>query len=449
MSKTDLKDLTNIEEYDNYQKRLATEKYKNEGNIDIELNMGEEMNFAEKFVYTSKVDQLNNRASSNVTINKDGNDVLSIDYLKNEDLYGVKFEQIVNQYIVIENKNLKEFAKKLGIEDTSNIPDKIDLSNSEYNEIVNEEELKQIYDKYINIIIEQIPEESYSKVENGYSLTIDLKTLQNILNKVMNTLKEDEQVFNIINSLVTATNSTQKLSFEQYKEALKEVVEEISVEMTEENHDIINIVAYKQGKIYAKIAENITDERTSYVEIIIEKNKENVVLNLNGGDEDGEIINFSISKNVNTTENEEYDIEAIIKNNGEEIANINIQKARKGILTSNNIENNLIVSAVIPEENGEVTLEYNSNIMFDPNIEVEEFNESNHAVINEFSTEEINNLITNLSNKILEKTGLNITEALGATAVGLISASQQNLRKNFINRRSGSHFSYFNSQYKF
>lgn len=448
MSKTNLKDFTNIEEYDNYQKRLATEKYKNEGNIDIELNMGEEMNFAEKFVYTSKVDQLNNRASSNVTINKDGNDVLSIDYLKNEDLYGVKFEQIVNQYIVIENKNLKEFAKKLGIEDTSNIPDKIDLSNSEYNEIVNEEELKQIYDKYINIIIEQIPEESYSKVEDGYKLTIDLKTLQNILVKVMSTLKDDEQVFNLINSLVSTVDLSQKLSFEQYQEALEEIIKEISVEI-EENYDIINIVAYKQGKIYAKIAEDITDERTSYIEIIIEKNKENVVLNLNVGDEDGEIINFSISKNVNTTENEEYDIEAIIKNDGEEIVNINIQTMRKGNLTSNNIENNLIVSAVVPEENGEVTLEYNSNIVFDPNIEVEEFNESNHAVINEFSTEEINNLITNLSNKILEKTGLNITEALGATGVGLISASQQNLRKNFINRRSGSYFSYFDSQYKF
>ena len=197
-----------------------------------------------------------------------------------------------------------------------------------------------------------------------------------------------------------------------------------------------------------KMIEDINDERTSYVEIIIEKNKENIVLNLNVGDENGEIINFSISKNVNTTENEEYDIEAIIKNDGEEIVNVNIQKARKGILTSNNIENNLIVSAVVPEENGEVTLEYNSNIVFDTNIEVEEFNESNHAVINEFSTEEINNLITNLSNKISEKTGLNITEALGATAVGLISTSQQNLRKNFINRRSGSHFRYFDSQYE-
>ena len=273
MSKINLEDFINIEENDNYQKRLATEKYKNEGNIDIELNMGEELNFAEEFVYTSKVDQLNNRASSNITINKDENDLLSIDYLKNEDLYGARFEQIVNQYVVIENKNLKEFAKKLGIEDISNIPDKIDLSNSKYNEIVNEEELEQIYNKYINIITEQIPEESYSKVEDGYSLTIDLKTLQNILNKVMNTLKEDEQVFNIINSFVTAVEPAQELSFNQYKETLEGVIEEISEEITEENHDIISIVAYKQGKIYAKIAEDINDERTSYVEIIIEKNK--------------------------------------------------------------------------------------------------------------------------------------------------------------------------------
>lgn len=415
ISKIDLSAIIDTAQFTKYQERLKNEKYENKGSISIKANMGEEMNINESFNYTSQVDNAKKLADSNVTINKEGNDVLTINYLRNEDLYGLQFKDIVSQYIVVENNNLKEFAQKLGIQDVTNIPDKIDLSEYDYSEIINEEELKQIANKYINIIIEQIPKENYSKVEGGFKLTIDLKTIQNVLIKVISELKNDEQVFHLVNSIINTVDSLNQLGFDEYQEFFQEGIEELSDEI-EENFNIIEIVAYKQGKLYIKITTDLEDG--SYIEASISQDNGKIVLNLTAGDEYGESLNCNIIKNIDTVENDECKIEAILKEDEEEVGNINITIKRKGSLTSNQIHDSILVSIEAPIE---VDIQCENNKTFDSNIKIEEFTSSNHAVINEFDYTQISNLITNLTNIIAEKSGLSIIETLGGAGVGIIS----------------------------
>lgn len=433
ISQMDLSMIMDTTQSTKYQERLKTEKFKNEGSVSIGVNVGEEMNINESFNYTSQVDNANKLADSSVTISKEGNDLLTINYLRNEDLYGLQFKDIVSQYIVAENNNLKEFAQKLGIQDVTNVPDKIDLSEYEYDysAILNEEELKQIYDRYMNIIIEQIPKENYSKVEDGYKLTIDLKTIQNVLIKVINELKNDEQVYNLVNSIISTQDSSMKLDFEQYQEIFKQGIEELSDEI-EENFNIIEIVAYKEGKIYIRIATDVVDGGTGYIIASISKNEGKIVFSLTSGDEDGESFNCIINKNIDTTENDICEIELIAKEYGEEIGNVNIEITRDGNLESNNIKNSMLLNIIIPEEDLDINVEYSNNKTFDSAIEIEEFTSSNHAKINELDYIQISNLITNLNNIVTQKTGLNAIEFVGGAGVGIISTVTMDLPKTVM-----------------
>lgn len=430
ISQMDLSKITDTAEITKYQERLKSEKFKNEGSLSIGANIGEEININESFKYISQVDNANKLADSSVTINKEGNDLLTINYLRNEDLYGLQLEKIVSQYIAVKNDNLKEFAQKLGIQDVTEIPDKIDLDEITQNlnqeqislEDINLEEIKLIVNKYLDIIIESIPETSYSKVEGGYKLTIDLKTIQNVLIEVIKNLKDDEQVFNLVNSIISKVDSSMQLDFEEYQEDLQEGIDELSVEVGE-NFNIVEIIAYNEGKVYFKMGID-SEEGKSYIDGYIKQNDNKIVLELNKvtkASYQDEEMKININKNIDTTEKDLCEIEIIIKEDEEEIGNFSFEITREGNLESNNIANSILASFVLPEEELEISIDYNNNTTFDPSIEIEEITSSNLAVINDLDYTQISNLVTNLSNLVTQKTGVSPIELIGGAGIGVIS----------------------------
>ena len=436
ISQINITQITDTNFNSNYQTRLQNESYINGGTIDIKVQEDGALSFDESFSFNSKVDPVNGLASSIIDIKKDGQELLTVDYLRNKDLYGLKFEEIVSQYVVFENNNLKEFAAKFAVQDTSNIPDKIDLSEMLQNvnqEDINLEKLKSIGDKYVNLIIEEIknlPAERYSKIEDGYKLTIDIKNLQNIYLKLLNTVKNDEQIFNLINSIISTMDFTQAITFEEYGQAFEELIEEISgensaviEEITYQN--VIDVIAYKDGKIYVKMGIDMEDAK-SYIDVTVAKNGGEINFKLNKVTKtyyQDEEMSITINKNINSIENDECKIQMIMKEEQEEIVNANILITRNGKLDSSNIKNSLIATIIAPEQNLEISMEYNNDKTFDSNLEIEEFNNGNHVIINKLDYTQIENLMTNLGNLILEKTGLGIGEIVGTLGIGLITTN--------------------------
>lgn len=423
-----------------YQERIKTEKYKNEGSLSIKVNTGAETNINESFNYISQVDNTNKLADSSVTINKEGDELLTINYLRNEDLYGIQFKDIVSQYVAIENNNLKEFVQKLGIRDVTNIPDKIDLSQIMQNnteginlEEINQEEIKTIIDKYLNVISENIPESNYSKVEGGYKLTIDIKTLQNILNKILNNLKDDEQVFNLVNSIISTVDDSKQIDFEEYQAILENGIQELSGEV-EENYNIAEIITYNEGAIYIKIGIDV-EEQKSYIDGYIKQNDDKIILELNKINKtrfQNNVMKITVNKNIDTTEKDLCEIKVIMEEEEEEVGNLNIQITRDGNLESDNIKNGIALSMIMPEEDLDINLECSNNKTFDSTIEIEEFTSNNHVTINELDYIQISNLITNLNNIITQKTGLNAVEFIGGAGVGIISTATMDLQTTMI-----------------
>lgn len=354
-------------------------------------------------------DPENKKAKYAIMLNKGDEELMFINYLKNEDLYGIQFKDMVDQYVVVENNNLKEFASKIGIENTENIPNKIEnINKNSYYEDIN-----KIFNKYLNITIDTIPDEKYSKIEktsiildetsveaNGYQIKLKKQDVQAILIKLLENAENDKELFNLINNL-----KNKEKAFVEYQTDIKDMLEEISTEISnEENTDCINISIYKQGNNTIKMLITITRDEMNQIEISLDKTANGFVLKyITKNNKYGkEYVNsISIKKVINTEEQEKFEIQLIEKVDNEETENYNLNFSRQGGLSTNSVIFNASFSATFNEQG--ITLKYKNKTDFTTNIKIEDFASDNHLIINGLSSEQLNNLFTNLGTKINKK----------------------------------------------
>lgn len=333
--------------------------------------------------------------------------MLTVNYLRNQELYGIMFKEIVNQYIVVENNNLKEFASKLGVQDIDKIPNKIE--STKISENVNIEEIKTLVNKYLNVAIEEIPEDNYSKIEreeillgdkttqaDGYQIKLKLKDIQSILVKVLENAKNDEKLFNLINK--------SNMAFEDYQNNINDALAELSGEISnEENINFANIKVYKQEKELVKISINLMLEEKE-AEISLNKTRKGLALQYIGRDKSNDSSNeniITITKTSNTVEQESFEVNILNKANGEEKEDYNITLNRTGTLTSDNVVFDMLMPITV--EGGNINIQFKTTTNFSATPKFEEFKEGNHLVINGVAPEQLNNLFTNLGTKISEK----------------------------------------------
>ena len=397
-------------EYSKYQERLKNEDNTNKGNVSISVKGNNEEVINEEFDFETKSKPGEDFASAKIDMKQNDEKKLTIDYLRNEDLYGLRFEDVIKQYIVLENNNLKEFAQKLGIENTDNMPNKLEIQDKV---VMGEEEQKaieQILTKYMNIAIEQIPNENYSKLKkenitlddkelsaDGYQLTINGDLLKEILINVLNSMKEDEEVYNLLSKL-----SETEFKLENYKETIQSSIDAISQENSKIN---ISLKVYKQGKKTIKLVGIIeSEEESGKIELSVEKlqDKYDLLLDITSDDSKTNII-FNLNKNIDSQEKEDILCSVLINQDNEEVANATIEILREGKLDSQNIKNSFKIDINFSAEDMNINIAYDNTKNFGENIETEKFKEEDYAIINQFDAEQISNLTRNVITMIYER----------------------------------------------
>lgn len=424
--------------YSKYQERLKNEDNTNKGNVSISVKGNNEEVINEEFDFETKSKPGEDFASAKIDMKQNDEKKLTIDYLRNEDLYGLRFEDVIKQYIVLENNNLKEFAQKLGIENTDNIPNKVEIQDKE---VMSEEEQKaieQILTKYMNIAIEQIPNENYSKLKkesitlddkelsaDGYQLTINSDLLKEILINVLNSMKEDEEVYNLVSKL-----SETEFKLESYKETIQSSIDAISQENIKIN---ISLKVYKQGKKTVKLVGIIeSEEGNGKIELSVEKiqDKYDFLLDITSDDSKTNII-FNLNKNVDSQEKEDILCSVLINQDNEEVANATIEILREGRLDSQNIKDSFKIDINFSAEDMNINIAYDNTKNFGGNIETEKFKEDDYAIINQFEGDQINNLIRNLITMIYEKIDEESTifGSIINANIGLVNSAQNAVEK--------------------
>jgi len=415
ISQIDLKEFIDLESYNTYSERLTTAGHANEGEFYIELvNDAETIN--ESVKYDGYSDPVNKTENYDISINKDNDTLLAMNYLRNQDLYGLQFKDVINQYIVVENNNLKEFAAKMGVEDTSQIPNKIEIPESN----INYEELNTVLNTYLNIAMQEIPEDNYSKIKkqeislgdeiieaDGYQVKLKVKDIQRIFIKVLENVKNDETIFNLL-------NVEGNMAFEDYRAAIDELLVELSEEIpNEENVNAVIINVYKQGKNTVKLSLELEIEEAEVdVEVSIERTAKGILIRSNNTqtnyDETKTVNSITITKAANSEEQENIEIILSQQSEEEKIELMNINISRNGALTSNNVSFIYSLSSnsepfMLGTENMTLKMQLKTTSNFAGVPKEGKFEQGNHLVINGLVPEQITNLFTNLGSMVGEK----------------------------------------------
>ncbi len=163
-----------------------------------------------KLQISGQTDNANNYDHKDINLLRANDEkIAEIRCIKNDNLYGIQFSDMFNQYLVAKNENLKELFE------TSEIPDSIKFENN-FDSILKflENEKENLKTKYSNIIAKNISKDNFSKQSNqtvqinenninanAYILTLTKEQLNNIYIKMLEELKQDEIILSRIDKI--------------------------------------------------------------------------------------------------------------------------------------------------------------------------------------------------------------------------------------------------------
>ncbi len=177
--------------------------------------------------------------------------IANVEYIQNGNTYGIKFSDLFNQYVLVDNENLKELFKKMGYtqEQIDNIPNKIEFYK-EWRDIfdLSEEEKQNSKTKYLNIINSNISAENFSKQKdqmiqingkklktNAYVLTMTKEQLNNIYIKILEEAKQDEMILTRVDKIQTLFERYLLIEDTNLREEFIKGIEELISNITKNN----------------------------------------------------------------------------------------------------------------------------------------------------------------------------------------------------------------------
>lgn len=238
------------EDFSKYIEKQKNTAYSNNGEITISSDTEETLQDGSDIKLTFKGTRDDNSQYFKQDINvKVENESISMELLKQEDIYGFKIDNMFKKFLAVQNKDLKKWAKVLNMTDEQieAIPDKI-----EFNETINfsDEEINGISQKYKNIINENLTDEMFSKEKEKeatiYKLQLTKKQYNDILAKILETIKSDDVVLNRITAMYGQQNNSAKDSvIKMYQENLDEEIKNLQNISSEEASEKIIFNVYK------------------------------------------------------------------------------------------------------------------------------------------------------------------------------------------------------------
>ena len=429
------------EELTQYLNKKKTQAYENEGEFYAQIDeqtakeympnkkiYNEVKNF--KIVFDGKKDIPNNYEHDTVSLQYSNGEKMTFEYMNDQDYYGIKVDKILKKFLAIENNNLKEFAKNLGITDTSNIPDKIEVKDYSKYKFTKEEE-KTIYEKLYKVLEDNLQEnmfreektESYSK----HSLTTTYKKLVEVYFKICQELINDETV---LKKLKTISIEVEGKTEQEVDEQIAEIKESFNKEMNdfwnEEGEVSDSDTTNSKANELVTISVYETKGKITNTEIIAEEGRvslgftENkLTFKIDESSKDGEATVYNplasvvLEKStINDGLNYNLNISADAPTSSNIVCEMNFNF--KGINNSDNALEDYLIDLKTNNDNLNSEFKYvlKNNVTFKDNIEKEDL-KSNSIKLNDYNYEKmmstlqrLTSSIDNLNKKQMQSLGL-------------------------------------------
>ena len=275
---------TQISQKSDYENSLEQSKYT--VNTQINVNNTENLGTTEentdniinqlKIVAEGQVDKANQYNYQRMNLYNGENSLLGLEYIQNSNIYGLRFSDLFQQFLLVDNNNLQELFSKLGYsnEEISNIPNQIDFEQLGANQLeISEEEKETLSNRYIGIIENGISSQSFSKEQNqtieidgksvqvnAYSVTLTKEQLNNMYLAILEQLKSDEIILGKLdtiqakidqfNQLSQNTDSSVENSTESLRDSFTNVIDETMSQINQNNigQDETTITVYENMK---------------------------------------------------------------------------------------------------------------------------------------------------------------------------------------------------------
>lgn len=421
----------------NYIENLGTTAESTENSINsLQLTIDGQTNKQEQYDY------------KDIKLLKDNNQEMQVEYIRENNNYGLRFSDLFNQFAMIENSNLKNLYKNMGYtdEEVANIPDSISINENLFNDInFSSEEIETLKEKYLNVITQNISKDNFSKLSNqnitinnqsyiadGYALTLTKEQLNNMYVNLLETLKQDEIILGKIDNLQNKINTINLYQQNSTINIKDEFVNSINQKIQEINQsnigsDQTQITAYEMdgqtAKIAIKTAEYEIDfdclgnngflqlslikgENTS--EIILERNTNETDLTIQTINEEGKPIKITYSQTNKIDNKNETKNYSLIYEDDEQRVNASIVQ---NIFIVQNLENKVSTN----EENAVTlnNLEQGQLQQITNNIKTA-LNNKLETVRQDINISDINNMLINIGlirdESVLESTVVTETE---------------------------------------
>lgn len=377
---------------------------------------------------SSNFDAKNNKSSSAYMVEYGGEDLLGIDYLRNGEIYALKSDEITDKkYIAIENNNLKELAQKMGVTDTTSIPNKIETISKENNDI-DLEKLNKIKDKYVTIIDEKIPEYKYITEKEitinvaeeeinttRYSLKIREKEIYDIVHNILETLKADDETLQFYIEY-TGNNS---LTIKDLKNNIRDTIKKLESNknnFSETDNITISVYAYKGKTIRTEILD-IDGNGIIFTINTRNKNEQLEIETITNKNEDKEIYvgNTTTIKLYNNAKKDKIELNINISTvyNKNDIVSLEEstslifvdEDSYKDVESKINFiaseEKNNVKISCIGTESEEQMFSFEGELEKEKNVSIDDLTEENSTILNNSTETEINTLMDNISSKAI------------------------------------------------
>ena len=225
---------TQVGQKNDYENSLEQSKYT--VNTQINVNNTENIGTTEentdniinqlKLVSDGQVDLANQYNYQKMNLYKGEDSIFGLEYIQDSNTYGLRFSDLFQQFLLVDNDNLQGLFTKLGYtdEEIANIPNQLNLDLSSAGLTISNEEKQTFSNKYIQIIKDNLEDKTFSKEENqtieidgksvqvnAYSVTLTKEQLNNLYISILEQLKSDELILGKIDALEVAMGKSYQI----------------------------------------------------------------------------------------------------------------------------------------------------------------------------------------------------------------------------------------------
>ena len=327
----------------NHYEKIMQTPFQNESTLSFNITGGDAQQ-AQRVSQTNvtsngQIDIKNKSFDENLSINYSPEVTLPYELRMKNGLFGYKQEQYISSKFIVDDRNSTS---------TSN-------NNNNTAQNITTEDIKAIFEKYIEIIFSSLTDDKFSKEESDsntiYKLTLTNTDLINIEKSVLQTLKDDSETLGKLGLDASEIEST---------------LNDIENESQENSDKTTEINLYKQNENLTKI-EFINENINVSLEKTVENN--NIQYKI------GNLVEIDLSYSGLASQEEEANI----------VLQLNSQNSSSSSSASN------------------ISYTLNNKVSFLDSCNIEDFNDDNALIFSKYDQEQIDSLTDSLTDSINER----------------------------------------------